>query len=87
MLAAGLADVLVGYPDPAVVLGRGDHRLHQAAILLLDPPPASKLGLRLAEPGGERVPHPLQVGDAEHPRSTDRAHRPIHPLAREGGGE
>jgi hypothetical protein len=87
VLAAGLTDVVVGYPHPAVALGRGGHRLHQAAILLLDPAPASKLGLRLAEPGGKRVTHALQLGNAEHARSADRAHRPLHPLAREGGGE
>jgi hypothetical protein len=84
---AGLADVLVGHPHPPVALGLGGHRLDQAAILLLDPAPATKLGLRLAEPDGERVAHPLQLGDPEHPRPADRAHRPLHPLAREGGGE
>ena len=50
-------------------------------------PRRAELGLRLAEPGGERVAHPLQLGDPKHPRPADRADRPLHPLAREGGGE
>ena len=85
--AARLADVLVGHPNPPVALGLGDHRLDQAAIVLLDLSPAVELGLRLAEPGGERVADPLQLGDPQHPRPPDRANRPVDPLTGEGGGE
>ncbi len=87
MPAAGLADVIVGDSDPPVAVGLGGHRLDHAAILLLDLAPAAELGLRLAEPGSERVAHPLQLGDPEHPGPANRPDRPLHSLAREGGGE
>ncbi len=55
--------------------GLGDHRLEQAAVRLLDLAAPAQLGLSLAQPRGERVAHPLQLGDPEHPRPADRADR------------
>lgn len=85
--ATGFPDVLVGHPDPPVTVGLGDHRLDQAAILLLDLAAATELRPCLVQPCGERVAHPLQVGYPEHPRPADSADRPLDPLAREGGRE
>ena len=87
MAAAGLTDVLVGHLDPPVALGRGGHRLDQAPVLLLYLAPPADLGPRRVQPRGECVPHPLQLGDAKHPRPANRADPPVDPLAGEGGGE
>src|SRR6478672_3733184 len=87
MATAGLTDVLVGHLDPPVALGRGGHRLDQAAVLLLYLAPPADLGSRRVQPCGERVAHPLQLGDAKHPRPANRADPPVDPLTGKGGGE
>jgi hypothetical protein len=70
-----------------VGLGLGDHRLEQASVVLLDLAAPAKLGLRLAHPDGQGISYALQLGDAQHPRSTDRADRPVHPPAGKRGGK
>jgi hypothetical protein len=59
--AAGLADVFVGDPDPAVALRGDDHRLEQSTVCLLEIGSARDLGARLANPKGERVAHSFEL--------------------------
>lgn len=87
MAAAGLADVLAGDPDPAVAIRLSDHRLEQAPVRLLDLAASLELGLSLAQPHGERVADPLELGYTEHPGAAHGAHPPLESLAGEGGGE
>ena len=85
--AAGLADILVGDPHPRIQLGLDDHRLEHAAVGLLDIGATGDLRLRLAETERERVAHPLQLRDVEHPRAADGADPPLDPLPGERRGE
>ena len=62
--------------DPSWRSGVGDHRLEQAAVGLLDLGPPPQLGLSVRSARRERVAHPLQLADAEHPRPADGAHAP-----------
>jgi hypothetical protein len=87
VLTRALADILGGDAHPAVAVGRRDHRLEQAAILLLDLAPASDLRLSLAEPHREPVADPLELGDAEDAGSTHGGNAPVDARSRKGGGE
>lgn len=87
MLAAWLGDVLIRDPDPAVLLGVGDHPLDQRTTGLLGVGSAGNLRLSLGKTVGESISDPLQLTDPKDPRPTRGAHLPIDPAAREGGGE
>src|SRR5919198_19972 len=64
VLARPLSDVLSGDPHPAITLRRRDHRLEESAIRLLDLALAGELRLSVAQPDGEAVADPLELGDA-----------------------
>src|SRR5204862_5013795 len=85
--AAGLADVLVRDPHPAVPLRLGDHRLEQAPEVLPPPPPPLELGLGLAKPHRQRIAHALELAGPQHARPADRPDAPLDPLARKRRGE
>jgi hypothetical protein len=87
VLAGPLPDVLGGYPDPAVAIRLRDHRLEQPSVRLLDLTAAPKLRLGLAEPHGEPVADPLELGDAEDARPSDRRDAPLDPRPRKRGRE
>ena len=73
--------------DPAVLLGRGDHRLEQPPVRLLDLGPSRQLHPRLAHADRERVANPLELARAEQPRTSGGAGAPLDPPARERRGE
>jgi hypothetical protein len=85
--ASDLADVLVGDPDPPVLLGARDHHLDQLALALLVLRPPPKLIPRLGQPRGEAVTDALEVGEPQHARASSRPDRPLEAAAREDGGE
>jgi hypothetical protein len=85
--AAALADVLVGDHHPPMSLRRGDHRLEQAAVRLLDLGLPCELGARVAGPPHERVPDALEISGREDPRPAHRADAPLEPLAGKCGRE
>src|ERR1700752_743942 len=58
-----------------------DHRLEQASIGLLNLPTPVKLRLGGPKPNRERIAHPLQLTDAQHPRAADGANAPLDPGA------
>jgi hypothetical protein len=87
VLAAAVADVLVGEDDPAVLGGVGDHPLEQPAVFLLDVGLPGDLGLRVAQAQGEGVAHPLELAGRKHPRAADGADAPIDAPARKRRGE
>src|SRR5215211_1575384 len=87
VLARRLPDVLGGDPYPAIALRRGDHRLEQAAVGLLDLALASQFGLSLAQPDGKAVANPLEFADPEHARTANGRHAPLDARPREGRGE
>jgi len=87
MLAAGLADVLVANPDPAVIGRVGDHPLDQLTVDLLGVGAPGDLRPGLGEAMGERVPGPLELGHPEDPGSTGSADGPLDAEARKGRGE
>jgi hypothetical protein len=70
-----------------VLLGRGDHRLEQPAVGLLDVGLALQLEARVAQPQGEGVANPLELAGREHARAAGGAHSPLEAAAREGRGE
>ena len=86
MLAFPLTDVVVRNPNPAMLVGVGDHALDEAPVLLFDVRSARDLGLRLADANDQRVADTLEVGRAQHARTADRANAPVDSLARKGGG-
>lgn len=88
MLAAGLADVLVANPDPAMLGGVGDHPLDQLAARLLLVGAAGDLGAGLGETPGERVAGALELVHPDHPgAAVGGARVPLDAAAGEGGGE
>jgi hypothetical protein len=87
VLTRALAEILGGDSHPVVALGRRDHRLEQAAILLLYLAPASDLRLSLAEPHREPVAHPLELRDAEDAGATDGGDAPVDARPWKCGGE
>jgi hypothetical protein len=85
VLAFPLTDVVVRDPDPAILVGSGDHALDQASVLLFDVRPARDLGLRLAHAHYQRVADTLEVGGAQHARPANGADAPLDSPAWEGG--
>lgn len=86
MLALPLTDVIVRNPDPAILVGGGDHAFDQAPVLLFDVRPARDLSLRLAHANHEGVTDTLEVGGAQHARPANRTDAPLDPPAWESGG-
>ncbi len=70
--AAGLAEVGAGDPHPLVLGGGGEHTLEQLAVARLQLGPAAQRPPRLRGPRGERVAHPLELGEAGDPRPRRR---------------
>lgn len=87
MLAAAFADVLGANSHPFVGGRVGDHPLHERAVLLLCRAAAVELRPRLRKPGSESVTHPLQLSEAENPRSTRGADPPLDVSPRRRGEE
>jgi hypothetical protein len=85
--AAALADVLVRHHHPAMALRRGDHRLEQPPVRLLDLGLTGELGAGVADAPHERVADPLEVPRREDPGAADRADSPVEPLAGKRGRE
>src|SRR5436190_102642 len=87
VLAAPVADVLVGDDHPTVPAGVVDHPLEQSPLGLLDLGVASELDLSVAQARRERVADPFELAGLEDPRPTDRPDAPLEAAAREGGRE
>src|SRR5919198_549828 len=87
VLAAALADVLVGDPNPLVMLRLEQHLLDQAAVLLLHVGSVGEHSAGLLHPGRQVVAQFLELDQAEHPGPAPRAHVPLEALARPGGAE
>jgi hypothetical protein len=82
VLAPGLADVLVADPLPAVLLGREQHLLDLAAVLLLDVGAVAQRAPRGLDPARELIAHVLQLAEAQQARAAGRGHGELHALAR-----
>jgi hypothetical protein len=82
VLAPGLADVLVAHPLPAVLLGRQQHLLDLAAVLLLDVGAVAQRAARVLDPARELVAHVLQLAQAQQARPAGGGHGELHALAR-----
>jgi hypothetical protein len=87
VLAARLADVLVADPEPAVLAGRQQHLLDQAAVLFLGVGAVAERPPRLGDPLGELVAELLELAQGQHPGSAARAHAPVEALPRPGRAE
>src|SRR3954464_13846771 len=87
VLAPGLADALIGDPDPPVLLGLEEHLLDAHAVLLLDVGAVAELAAGAAQALGQLVAQRLELGQREHPRAPARADRPLEPLAGPGRAE
>src|SRR5437764_481627 len=87
VLAARLADVLVGDPSPLVAGGVSYHPLDQLAVLVLDVGVVVERKPDVLDPGGERVTHALELVDREKPRAADAGNREVDALPREGRAE
>src|SRR3954451_5918418 len=87
VLAPGLADVLVGDPNPLVLLGLEEHLLDAHAVLLLDVGAVAELAAGAGEALGQGVAQRLELGQREHPRTSARADRPLEPLPGPGRAE
>ena len=85
MLAAALADVLVGDLHPPIVVRVGDHPLHEASALLLDVDAPGELGASVGDTLGTAVAHALELTDAENPRPAGRGDAPLEVATRKGG--
>jgi hypothetical protein len=85
--AAALADVLVRDHHPPMSLRRGDHRLEQPAVCLLDLGLPGELRARVAHAPHERVPDPLEVSRRQDPGPAHGPDPPLEPLAGKRGRE
>ena len=83
MQAPWLPHVLVGHAHPAVALGRGDHRLEQPAVCLLDVGTAAHFRAGVVHTGGKRITNPLELAKAQHARPARSADAPVEALAPE----
>lgn len=72
MAAAVLAEIGARDPHPPVLGGVGQHAPQQLAVANLGAGLLAEGEVRLADPHGERVAHPLQLGEAGHPRRAGR---------------
>ena len=70
--AAGLAEVLVGDPHPAVLLGLGDHPLKQLAVAVLDVTAVAEQTAHFGDACEQAVAHALQLGGREQSRPAGR---------------
>jgi hypothetical protein len=87
VLAAAVADVLIGDDHPPVPARVGDHPLEQAPVGLLDIGLPAELDLSVAQARRERVADALELTGLEHPWATDRSDAPLESAARDGRGE
>jgi hypothetical protein len=72
--AAGLADVLVGDPQPVVALGLGQHPFEKLAVAVLDVAAIGEDRPHVGDPAQQPVADLLQLGDPEQARAAGGRH-------------
>ena len=88
MPAAGLADVVAGYPQPPVLLRRHQHLLEQLAVRRLEVGAGRELATSFGDLVGERVADRLELSQAEGPRlAGDGGHAGVDSKAGKGLGD
>ena len=88
MPTAGLADVVAGYPQPAVLLRRRQHLLEQLAIRGLEIGPGREPATAFGNLVSEGVANRLELSEAERPGlAGDGRHADIDSKAGEGLGD
>lgn len=84
VLALALAHILVGDPNPAVVVRVGDHAFDKGAVLLLDVGSLAKLDLGVAHAHNQGVADPFQIGGTKNAGAAGGADLPLKAPSRKG---
>jgi hypothetical protein len=87
VLAAGLADVLVGHPHPLEALRLEHHLLDQPAVLLLDVGAVAERAACVGDPVGQVVAELLELAQRQQARTAAGGDGELEALARPGGAE